>query len=100
MNRYSGPVEVFANGEWHTARADLSGTLTRDQIRTLRGRKVVDSLEDWGGYIAVENDDIARQIYDDEGRTLRLPNGQERGFLAGYPWSPMNITGNGTIPFG
>ncbi|MFD8395079.1 hypothetical protein ACFV2N_39290 [Streptomyces sp. NPDC059680] len=99
MNRYSGPVEIFVNGEWHAAHADLSGTLTRDQIRTLRGRNVVDGLEDWGGYVTVEDDDIAHQIYDDEGRKLRLPNGQERSFLAGCPWSPMNIAGNGTIPF-
>jgi len=99
MNVYSGPVEVLANGQWHTARADLSGTLTRDQIRTLRGRNVADGLEDWGGYITVEDDHIAREIYDDDGRKLRLPNGQERGFLAGYPWNPMNIAGKGTIPF-
>ncbi|MFD8395800.1 hypothetical protein ACFV2N_43070 [Streptomyces sp. NPDC059680] len=99
MNRYSGPVEVFVNGQWHPARADLTGTLTKDQLRSLHGRNDVDALEGWGGYLTVDSDDIAQQIYHDEGRTLRLPNGQERGFLAGYPWSPMNIAGSGTTPF-
>jgi hypothetical protein len=100
MNIYSGDVEIFANDTWHAAHAALSGMRDQQQIVSVRGRPVVDGKEDWGGYIVMKDDNAAYQVYQDEGRKLRLPNGEERTFLASGFSNPLSIAGNGTTPFG
>jgi hypothetical protein len=99
MNIYSGDVEVFANGKWHTAHAALSGMRDQQPVASFRGRSVVDGKEDWGGYIVMRDDTAAYEVYQDEGRKLRLPSGEERTFLASGFSNPLNIAGNGTTPF-
>ncbi|MFD8396436.1 hypothetical protein ACFV2N_46525 [Streptomyces sp. NPDC059680] len=99
MSIYSGDVEVFAGGRWHTARATLWGRRDKHSADTSRVRSAVTGRERWGGSIAMSDVRAAYEVYDDDDRKLRLPNGQERAFFVYSFATLMNITGNGSIPF-
>ncbi|MFE9500359.1 hypothetical protein [Streptomyces collinus] len=96
---YTGPVYILAKGTWHTAQAELSGTLTRGKILP-SGHGAADVREQWGGYLTMPDAKAAYEVYeDDEGRRLRIPAGKERTFLVPTFSNPMNIKGDGTVPF-
>lgn len=97
---YAHDIQVFANGRWHTATAALWGARYRSVVETWGVRNDVNEPENWSGRMTLQDDNTAVEVYHDDGRKLRLPNGQERTFSVSACFeNAMNIRGHGSIPF-